>query len=297
MRIEEGIMQRPAGSELERGSEQSASDQIQSEVSLIDLWLVLVRRKGIFLAVFLVAVAAAAVYTFVSKPIYESRAVFEIGKVGGSLIVEEASALVRWLKEEYAVDNPGRRGDLPRLDSVEHSPKTGQNILILKTRDFSADGAHSFLKGVAGRLIERHRKLYEEARGAQEERLRDLNAETAVLQNQVNLLANLTKELDDRGQAAVVAVERGGLLGTLAKLRDQRATLALSLSAMQSFPTRLVGEPTFSQEPVKPKPALYLALGVMLGLLLGVLGAFFAEFLSRARKGVIVRQGATPPSQ
>jgi uncharacterized protein involved in exopolysaccharide biosynthesis len=253
--------------------------------------LVLLRRKAILLAVLLVALGIAGTLGFVSKPVYESRAVLEIGKVGGSLTLEEVSAVVRWLREEYALDNPDRRGDLPRVDSVDHSPKTGQNILILTVRDRSADGAHIFLNGVAGRLIERHRKLYDEARSAQEVRLRDLNAEIVALQDQANLLGNLTKRLEDRGQAAVVAVELGALLGTLATLRNQRTSLALSLSAMQSYPTRLVGEPILSQGPVRPKPVLYLLIGAVVGLLLGVFSVFFAEFVSRARKEMAVRQG------
>lgn len=287
-------MQRHSSSELGRAREQSVSDQAQTEISLIDLWLVLVRRKVVFLAAFLATVTAVAAFTFLSKPIYESRAVIEIGKLGGSLAVEDATALVRWLKEEYGVDNPERRGKFPRLDSVENSPKTGQNIVILKSRDLSADGANGFLNTVVRHLMERHQIRYNEARSAQETRLHDLNAETLMMQDQANVLERLTKTLDDRGQAAVLAVERGSLLGTLAKMRDQRATLALSLSAMQSYPTRLVGEPTSSHEPVQPKPVLYLTSGVIAGLFLGAFAAFVAEFLSRARNEMAARARIAP---
>jgi uncharacterized protein involved in exopolysaccharide biosynthesis len=145
--------------------------------------------------------------------------------------------------------------------------------------------------------MDRHQKLYDEARSALELRLRDLEAEITVLQNQVTLLGNMTRELNDRGQAAVVAVERGGLLATLAKLRDQRAGLALSLSGIQSYPTRHVGEPNALQNPVRPRPVLYLSLGITIGLLLGTFAAFFAELLSKARREMIVRQGMVPPNR
>jgi uncharacterized protein involved in exopolysaccharide biosynthesis len=84
------------------------------------------------------------------------------------------------------------------------------------------------------------------------------------------------------------------LLATLAKLRDQRANLAVSLSAMQSYPTRLVGAPLSSKGPVRPRPGLYLTLGVVGGLLLGALVAFFAEFLSNARREMAARGSALP---
>jgi uncharacterized protein involved in exopolysaccharide biosynthesis len=260
-------------------------------VSLVGLWLVMVRRKGVVLAALLLGVAATAALSFVPQPVYESRAVLEIGRVGGSLLVEDPTVLVRRLREEYGIDHPKRRNALPRLDSVEHQAKSGQYIVVLKARDHSAEGAHNFLESVVSGVIERHRNLYGEVRNSQDARLRDLDSEIGAMQTQVSLLANLTKELNDRGQAAVVAVERGKLLETLATLRGQRMGLLLSLSTIQSHPTRLIGEPNRSEDPVKPKPVLYLALGVTLGLLLGVFAAFFAEFLSRARKEVIVRQG------
>jgi uncharacterized protein involved in exopolysaccharide biosynthesis len=285
-------MQRRDVSEIGAAGEESALRQMREETGLMKFWLVVARRKSIFLAVWLTAITSAAALSFVLRPVYEGRVVVEIGKVGGSLVVEEASAVVRWLKEEYGVDDPDRRGALPRLDSIEHSPKSGQNILVLRVRDLSTDGAQEFLNGVASRLAERHQKLYDEASSAQQTRLRDLGVEIVALQNQVNLLEKLTKDLDDRGQAAVVAVERGGLLGALAKLRDQRASLELSLSAMQSYPTRLVGKPAVSNDPVRPRPALYLSLGVVLGLLLGVFAAFVAEFLANARGGKALRASA-----
>jgi uncharacterized protein involved in exopolysaccharide biosynthesis len=290
-KLRNAIMSERAGSDFGNASDPSVHFRERDGISLVDIWLVLLRRRITLLAIVFSTVAAAGAFSFVSKPIYESRAVLEIGKVGGLGGLEEVSAVVRWIREEYALDNPEGHQHFPRIDSVDHSPKTGQNILIITARDRSAEGAHSFVTGVAARLIGRHRKLYDEGRTAQEARLHELELEIVALKNQASLLGKLTKQLDDRGQAAVVAVELSGLLGTLSALRSQRTSLALALSAVQSYPTRLVGQPIPAQKPVRPRPVLFLLVGVVAGLLLGLFAVFFAEIVSSARREMTVRQG------
>lgn len=285
-------MKSATDSDVERKKKQSASDEMGGEINLADLWLVLVRRKIVIFVVLAATVIGAVAFIALTKPVYESRAVLEIGKIAGSgsILLEDPTVVVRWLREEYRLDDRDRSSEYPRLDSVEHQTKSGQNIIVLRARDFSTDGAQSFVAGVARRAMERHRILFEEARNVQELRLRDLEEDIGELQAQAKLLENLTKRLHDGAQAAVVAVERGNLLGTLARLRSERMTLVLSLSAVQSYPSRLIAEPISVEKPIKPRPALYLAMGIVFGVFFGVLGAFGAEFLSKVKNNQAARR-------
>ena len=57
----------------------AVSARQESEGGLVDLWLLVVRRKGLLFGVFTVVVAATAILFFFAEPVYESRAVLIIG--------------------------------------------------------------------------------------------------------------------------------------------------------------------------------------------------------------------------
>ena len=57
--------------------------------------------------------------------------------------------------------------------------------------------------------------------------------------------------------------------------------------------TQVVVGPARSLEPVGPSRAIIPALAGVLGLILGIFAAFFAEFLERARAAMVERETAS----
>ena len=57
----------------------------------------------------------------------------------------------------------------------------------------------------------------------------------------------------------------------------------ISISELQTVPTRLLRNPTLSVSAVKPKPVLYILIALMLGVVFGVFAVFLLEFLAKAR--------------
>lgn len=294
-----GIEDRPPDTRVEDRWDLRNSD-INAGTRLVDIWMVLVKRKLLIIGTLLSSLAAATVLIFLVQPIYEGRVVLEIGRItygsagsgaaGSSRLLEDLPVVLQWLKEEYQIDQPGRPRELPRLNAVENPSKAGQTLILLKGWDHTAVGAQKVVNDVAQRLIQRHEAMYQEVRKTQETRIANLDTEISELETQINLLARVTGQLEDRGQAAIIAMERGERLTMLGTLRWRRTDLALSLSPPLSQATRLIREPTVGESPIQPRPVLYLSLGAAVGLLLGILSAILFELLSKVRNEATVRK-------
>lgn len=259
------------------------------EIRLLDLWIALQRRKVLLLVPLLLTVLGGTALSLFIPPVYESRAVLEIGKVAWSgldsiRVIEDPLVVLQRLKEEHRIDDPSHRAYMPRLESVGHPRGSAQNLLVLKIRGHSPTEARDFVLKIAAPLLERHRSAYEEVRGATETRLHNLDAEIKSLEMQVSSLGRMVRNLEDSSQAAILAIERGTLLNMLATLKAQRSNLLLALSESQSYPTRLLGEPTNGERAVRPKPILYISVAVFVGVALGIFAALIAEFVSRVRR-------------
>ena len=50
------------------------------EISLVDIWLLLVRRKKLIIGTFLICLGITGLAIWLMKPIYESRATIEIAR-------------------------------------------------------------------------------------------------------------------------------------------------------------------------------------------------------------------------
>lgn len=266
-------------------------------LSPIDVWLILRSRKRWIVAVFVAGLAVAIAASFLTPAVYESRAVLEIGKVTGtgsgvSHAVEDPVVVVQRLREEHRFEDRHRPKTLPYVDSIGHPRNSSQSLIALTARGRTPGEARAFLTEVTAGLLERHQKLYERTRDAKEAQLRELDRQIEAIEAHARRMADLVKEVGP-GQAAVLTLERGNLLAALTGLRAQRTNLVLSLAASDAFPTRPIQEPTLATNPITPNAALYLVLGSVIGLVLGMAVALIVEFLSRARMTPPIRERGT----
>ncbi len=266
--------------------------QHEDEISLVDLWLVLARRKWLVFGSMLVVLGLAALYTFTRVPMYQSRAVVAIGSVGEHGLLEQPDAVVQRLTEEYHVHDSSETAITPPY--VDEVKKEGPSAVSVTVEDTTPQGAQAFAKQVVDKLLGKHDQVFEQAVAAQKVRLDSLNRQIANFDAQSESLARHIDALQERdpGQSAVLALERGMLLSQKPALEEQRADLQLTLSALSSQPTKLIRTPSLPRGPGNIDVQLYLALGLVLGLMLGVFVAFFAEFLARVHQEMQSREDA-----
>lgn len=248
------------------------------EISLFDLWDILVRYRWRLLAIWALIILAAAAYLAIVQPVYESRAVLRMGQVGGDFITPPA-ALVLELKERYQVGESGR--ERPYLKSVKQE---GDGALVLEAEAYSPIEAQGFLQQSINELLEQQQQRYIAARNLQESALVAVEEQIAALEDQIQGLAEAADSASvEEAVKALVVLQRSSLQADLPTLQEQRLRLQQSLSQRKSYPSELIREPILPEQASSPRRALTLALALVLGGMLGCMAAFLSEFMHQAK--------------
>ena len=126
----------------------------EDEISLLDLWRILAKRKKLFISTLITIIATAAIWMYISKPIYESRSVLVIGKIvpGGQL--ESSQTLMQRLRETYKVNDSSEGSrELPLVKDVGLVNKATPDAIEISVMGNSAAQSQSFLRGVIAKQI------------------------------------------------------------------------------------------------------------------------------------------------
>jgi len=257
------------------------------EISLIDLWNVLIRRKLLILALTILSVMAATLYSLVATPIYESQAVVLVGKTPATGPLENPDEMVQRLRQAYRVgdDTEGARA-MPYVESISLNKREADHVATITARAETPQQASQFLQTVVDGLIQEHGVRFEQAAALLTSHLESLNSQTDAFQSQIALIQAEMDQVREVNpvQASVLAVESGKLMAQLPELEQRRNQLQLDLLDSRSYASQLLRSPTVAAKPVQPRPKLYIAIALVLGVMLGVFAAFFAEFLTNARR-------------
>jgi len=256
------------------------------EISLIDLWNVLIRRKWMIAGAMVLCVLAAIMYSMVATPVYESRTVVLIGKVATIGPVENPDEMVQRLLQAYKVgdDTEGGR-EMPYVEAISLNKRDADHVLTISARAETSQEASRFLSEVVEELLSEHQVWFDQATAVLKGRLDTLNALTRAFESHIVTIQdelNTVRKIDPV-QASVMAVESGKLIAQLPDMEERRVNLELNLLDSRSYPTSLLRAPTLTVKPIQPRPKLYVAIALVLGLMLGIFAAFFAEFLKNAR--------------
>ena len=208
------------------------------ELDLVDLWLVMHQRRTLFFGILGSAIVVAIALIISMPPVYESRAVIQIGHVGGIgkeggiTSVEPSGVLVERLNEEYRVNDTseGKR-DFPLIANVALN-KGQQDIVTITARAHSIEDAQRYLTTVVGKIQREHEQWMQEAIKQQHTRL-DLLGDRMTISRQHMLAMNdsIAKLKNSNPlQAAVLLQEKSKFLQELPSMEQEQALLNLTLS-------------------------------------------------------------------
>ncbi len=263
-----------------------AHNDDDDEISLLELWQILVKRKGLIVACLLVCMAAGAAFAFLKAPVYEADVKLRIGQVPGSggLLenAEEVSSRILAQYGENIADGIKRERPFISTAAVQKSLTT---TLQLTAEGDTPEDAARLLKDVVSGISKTHTAIYEDNLKPIAERLKNLEEQRKALQQQYGDISALVDQLKERDsvQASLVMIERGPITTAINQLDAERLHLSQQMTPPQTRPTELIGEITAPTKPSKPKKALVLALAAVLGLMGGVMLAFVAEFVAKAK--------------
>lgn len=282
--------------------EGSLATSPDDEVSLVELWGVLARRKVLILAVLLVSLLTAGFFVYFTPRTYESRAVLQIGRVTqmaqiGQVVqmaqIEPPATFVKRVMVQHGADNGGTESG--KADSFIQAAfvEKDTNLVSIVARGPSPDAAQEYLTQVIGKLIDDHKNLFDGVRNELQNSLHimqvrghGINQAIATNEKEMGILVRQpsgANTITTMG-AYLIASERSKLLEQRLLVEQKQTELRMAMSELQSSPTTLLKTPTLPADPVKPRPLLYFLLASGIGLAMGIFITYVMEFARRAVK-------------
>lgn len=275
----------------------------EDEISLIDLWLVLVRRRWVIAGITLLCVVLGTGYAWWQPVRYEYKTGMELAMIRGGysstddelneliLSKEEIIALLEDLiipaqRKKRSEDNETG----PRVEVIERG---GPGNLVLKSvatpeNSIQVEALH---KEVVDALKARSRPVFEKRIDVY---VQPLRFRKEILQEQMKTHQDQLQRLSSRAYDA----KEDGVLGLIdayqmSDIREKMAKTRLELSDTESEieviqevsrPLRMRFLASQTENPVGAGKAVIVALSLIMGLMLGIFSAFFAEFLAQAKQ-------------
>ncbi len=310
--------------ELEKSTPAKASEghYNDDEIDLRDYINVLIKRKWAIGAIFLITVIAAAIISLLMSPTYEAINLVEIGKSKDKILetpdeIKEIFARRTILKEIAGKLNLPEDKNIESISeffTIESPMGASSNLLRIKGRAETPKKSVEVANVVADALIERHDKLFSEAKETFEsevetivkskektekdiERIKadivrlntdikkyeqeiskrsDIQTEGQgrIAESYINLLASVKNQKENK-EAQILDLEQG-LISLNQSIQQKEYE-----KAYQTKPTKIEVEATLPETRISPKRKQNVMIAGIIGLFVGVFYAFAAEYFGK----------------
>jgi capsular polysaccharide biosynthesis protein len=276
----------------------------EEEIDLREYINVLLKRKGIIILIFLIAVFTAALVSyFVLSPIYQSSVSFQVST---ELTKQKyyptpstnpyISDIIILLSNDSILKEAAGRINLSYdLNEMKRKIKSTNikdtNIITLTVEDENSKIAMDLADSIIGVFLEKNQSIYDEKRKIAEENLRiyveqldDIEKNiTEIEKTKLKIIAN-SQDISDVEKHLQTSL----LLNSLATERNSYNFLISKISSIKEDLMNYKGfkiidsasEPT---APIKPNKKLNISIAGVLGLFVGVFVAFFLEFWQKGK--------------
>ena len=269
----------------------------EDTIDLRELFQTLKRRKKIILLITLLVTFLASVYAWTAKPVYEVKAMIEVGKLEAGTKNEKSLDNIADIKQKleyiYGVKSKKKRA-YPKVKAIGVNTKA-KGVFTVTVEGHSNEEAIELIE----KILQKIEKGYQEKIDTYVNSKKDLIAlttediETAKLN-----LSKIEKTLDNYSQKIMnITAKDAALAGiyTIQISQNQKAVQSLqervsnlkadvydkelSITPLRIKPTHIVGEVEVLDNPVKPKKALIVIVAFITGLMFAIFLVFFLEFM------------------
>lgn len=282
--------------------------EIEEEIDLREYINVLIKRKGVIILIFLIAVITAALVSyFALSPVYQSSVVFSIAlmdnrppttivaQVENDVPVIKIHEALEVINSNLILDEVIKRSDLnissdqlrTRIE-VENLKNT--NFIKVSVEADSPEKAKKLAENIMKVFIEKNRHKYTEKIKLIEKRVKILEKEIAEFEKSIQEIGNAMKKiaaLKDLSEAERY-FQTSLLLNSSSNERNlynnsiyQINTLHERLNNCQDF--GIISYAQLPTAPIKPNKKLNILIAGVLGLFVGIFVAFFLEFWQKGK--------------
>ncbi|MDQ7047914.1 MAG: Wzz/FepE/Etk N-terminal domain-containing protein [Sulfurovum sp.] len=240
----------------------------EDKIDLRELFSVLKRRKKLLWGVTILLTILAVIYAFfIAKPVYEVKAMIEVGQIGAKPI-DDIYNIQQKLSYEYQVNVKNKKIELPRVKTIS-VPKKSSNILSITIHGYSNEEAIKYIQTVITKIETQYKEKTDAYVNNKQELI--LLVQEDIKENTMSLI-QMKKDLDtysqkiillkseDAALAGIYALqiaqkqtELQNLKKYLSGLKKKEQALKLSLTPLMIKPTKIVGEIETLDYAIKPK--------------------------------------------
>ncbi|RZU99584.1 Wzz/FepE/Etk N-terminal domain-containing protein [Spiribacter vilamensis] len=283
------------------------------EISLFELWDVLVRRRRTIIVVFILAFGITAGYGLLKEPVHRLTAVMDVGRIpnlpdnpttsidpsdavapleaAGSVVTRLNEVLIPRVREENSATMAG----LPAVNAGVADSRAGLIRLTAEAPDSVTEDTQTLMTRILDVSVSDYRSQWQAQSRWLEDRIDSLERREAAINSRMpagnrGAMDEALGLTGEEGEAAGTQVMHD-LITTAINYRSEayRWDLDDELSALRMASSQMAGprierEPAVSESGIGASTSLLLALGAVLGLMLGVFAAFIREFLFNARQ-------------
>ena len=265
-------------------------------IDLRELFLVLKKRKKLIIATTLLITTLAALYAYViAKPVYEAKAMIQLGEIDGEPI-EKLGDVKAKLSYRYKIND--RKVKLPKIKSIT-IPKNSKSVFALTSHGYSQEDAKKTIQKTVGEINKEYKEKTDVYVSNQKMMIKEIDSEMkqnekrlSEMQKKIADYSNkiITLEHEDAALAGIYAMQIGqkqrqllDMIKYISDLKSKKQELELSISPVKIKPTQVVGDIESLEDPVKPKKVLIVIVASITGVLFAVFLAFFMEFIANLR--------------
>lgn len=283
----------------------------ENEVDLKDYLRVIAKRKWVVISVFLAAVIASGVVSFLLPPVYEVNSTLQIGRLNigkeEEKSIESINTVCEALKGRVVLAKTMERLKLDTTlqelkGKIKVEPIKGTELIRITVKENDPQKAAQIANAIPGMLIEDHQ--------AKLQKYKDFNSERKkVLEGYISEDGECLKHIKQEIEALNKKIESLGSVADEAKLRELKAYLSnlevvearrervyeglrayrreiAKVERGEAFgiePTELFIPARVPYSPIGPKKRLNVTVAAMLGLLGGLGLAFVVEYFEKEK--------------
>jgi len=267
----------------------------EEEIDLREYINVLLKRKGIIIIIFLIAIITAALVSyFVLSPVYQSSTVFSVAKIDGRAVINITEAL-EIIKSNVVLDEVINRMGLEETAKQLSSQVTtenlkGTNFIKISVLAGSPETAKNLVETIAKVFVEQSQDEYQEKVKLVEDRLKIIEEQIAEFEKNIQEIEKTKKKIaaseelsegERQFQTSLLLSSSVTERELYNDLSDQANSLKASLKDCEDF--KIINYAQLPAAPIKPNKKLNILIAGVLGLFVGIFVAFFLEFWQKGK--------------
>lgn len=273
---------------------QEQKEKFEEEIDLRDYVNVILKRKWVIIAIFLIAVIAAVIISFLMPRTYQSSALLEIGKIESNYL-EKNQDIVTLFKQPTILKILTKKIGISEdqwqklKNDIKIQPLGSDKFIEIIATANTPSKAQDTVNQTINFILERHQDIL-----SQEKKI--LESETQEIKNNILIAQEKITELEKEMTHFKNAQTWGeGMVAQsyIEMLTQTRTNLALLKQQLQdkerestynSYETK-IESPSFEPlTPITPNKKQNVIIGGILGLFIGILWAFMAEYCEKNLK-------------